>query len=71
MSASHGMTETTVACSRGYIAGPHQTDQLLNTREPASTWSLRLMDNTTQEVPPAHRASAWDAHGVAERVSVE
>ena len=70
MSASHGIADTTVACWQAYLAGPHQSDQTLSTREPTDTQPTRLMHITAQEVPPAHRAQVYDAHGMAERVSV-
>ena len=70
MSASHGIADTTVACWRAYLAGPYQGDLTLHTREPASAHPTRLVHITAQEVPPAHRAQVYDAHGMAERVSV-
>jgi DNA-binding CsgD family transcriptional regulator len=70
MSASHGIADTTVACWRAYLAGPCQNDRTLSPLEPTATQPTRLMHITAQEVPAAHRAQVYDAHGMAERVSV-
>ncbi len=78
MSASHGVPDTTLDCWRAYISGPYLSDRTL-CREPSlppfqsvSSGSpvQQLSHITAQEVPPEHRAKVYEAHGMAERVSI-
>ena len=73
MSASRGVPDTTQDCWWAYLSGPYRKDR---------TWGRAFDDDTpiellTQlchvtatEVEGEHRARVYDAHGVAERVSV-
>jgi len=72
MSASLGVPDTTQDCWWAYLSGPYRRD---------STWGrpfddapaaplTRLCHVTAQEVEGEHRARVYEAHGVAERVSV-
>ncbi|WP_218510702.1 helix-turn-helix transcriptional regulator [Variovorax sp. dw_308] len=73
LSASLGVPDTTRDCWRAYLSGPVAVDRTLR---PASDGAsapeagLRLCHITAPEVPAEHRAKVYDAHGVAERVSV-
>ena len=70
MSASHGVPDTTVDCWRAYLSGPHRTDRSL-VREPQATHTSMTMNHITAlEVPAEHRAKVYEAHGMAERVSI-
>ncbi len=78
MSASHGVPDTTRDCWRAYLSGPYLSDRTL-CREPAqaphcpipsSPPVQQLSHITAQEVPPEHRAKVYEAHGMAERVSI-
>jgi DNA-binding CsgD family transcriptional regulator len=72
MSASLGVPDTTQDCWWAYLSGPYRTDR---------TWGrsfddtpveplTRLCHVTAKEVEGEHRARVYEAHGVAERVSV-
>lgn len=72
MSASLGVPDTTQDCWWAYLSGPYRSDR---------TWGHALADApvepltrlchvTATEVEGEHRARVYDAHGVAERVSV-
>jgi DNA-binding CsgD family transcriptional regulator len=73
MSASRGVPDTTQDCWWAYLSGPYRKDR---------TWGRAFDDNTpidplprlchvtATEVEGEHRARVYDAHGVAERVSV-
>ncbi|MFN4118272.1 helix-turn-helix transcriptional regulator [Acidovorax sp.] len=73
MSASLGVPDTTQDCWWAYLSGPYRRD---------STWGRSFDDDapvapltqlchvTAQEVEGEHRARVYEAHGVAERVSV-
>lgn len=75
-SASLGVPDTTRDCWRAYLSGPIACDRTLQAHEPApaprplSGEALRLCHITACEVPPEHRVKVYEAHGVAERVSV-
>ncbi len=72
-SASLGVPDTTRACWNAYAAGPILVDRTLRRGEgsaPEASTPLRLCHITAPEVPPEHRARVYEAHGVAERVSV-
>lgn len=70
MSASHGVPDTTVDCWRAYLSGPHRVDRSL-VCETVPPHAPAMMNHITAgEVPAEHRAKVYEAHGVAERVSV-
>jgi hypothetical protein len=75
MSASHGVPDTTRDCWRAYLSGPYRSDRTLLNRAHAAgpahnNTSSQISHITAQEVPPEHRAKVYEAHGVAERVSI-
>lgn len=79
MSASYGVPDTTRDCWRAYLSGPYRSDRTLlrgtPTSDPAHPSSQtkktsQISHITAQEVPPEHRAKVYEAHGVAERVSI-
>jgi DNA-binding CsgD family transcriptional regulator len=71
LSASHGMPDTTRDCWRAYLSGPYLHDRSL-VREPGAgaPASPLLCHITAQEVAAEHRARVYEAHGVAERLSI-
>lgn len=70
-SASLGIPDTTRDCWRAYLSGPIRSDRTLrDERAAALRETLHLCHITAREVPPEHRAKVYEAHGVAERVSV-
>nr|WP_315431561.1 helix-turn-helix transcriptional regulator [uncultured Albidiferax sp.] len=70
MSASHGVPDTTRDCWRAYLSGPYLGDSTLYRAPPAAALQQQVSHITAQEVPPEHRAKVYEAHGMAERVSV-
>lgn len=76
MSASHGVPDTTRACWRAYLSGPFRSDRTLLRGTPPADPTNKTRETsqishiTAQEVPPEHRAKLYEAHGVAERVSI-
>lgn len=69
MSASWGIPDTTRACWNAYMTGPHLHDRTLNAPTVPSGHTV-LCHITAPEVPPQHRARVYEAHGMAERISV-
>jgi DNA-binding CsgD family transcriptional regulator len=69
MSASLGVPDTTVACWNAYLSGPYLTDRSLAQDDNAAQGTM-LRHITAQEVSSEHRSRVYEAHGVAERVSV-
>lgn len=69
-SASLGVPDTTRDCWRAYLSGPIAGDRTLRSNHAPGGDALRLCHITAQEVPAEHRAKVYEAHGVAERVSV-
>ncbi len=69
LSGSLGVPDTTQACWRAYLSGPYLRDRTLMGETAGEAQSL-LCHLTAQEVPAEHRARVYEAHGVAERVSV-
>lgn len=71
LSASLDAIDTTRDCWRAYLSGPIGTDRSFGLAS-GLTWpfDLRVCHVTASEVPPEHRAKVYEAHGVAERVSV-
>ncbi|WP_440112010.1 helix-turn-helix transcriptional regulator [Acidovorax sp. BL-A-41-H1] len=72
MSASHGVPDTTQDCWWAYLSGPYRKDRTWGrTFDEAPTQPLtQLCHVTAHEVEGEHRARVYEAHGVAERVSV-
>lgn len=70
LSASCGVPDTTHDCWRAYLSGPHRTDHSFGPMAllPPSTPHLCHLD--AQEAPAEHRAKVYDAHGMAERLSL-
>ncbi len=69
MSASLGVPDTTRDCWNAYLSGPYRSDRTFaNPSAPAE--QPMLCHITAPEVPAQHRARVYEAHGVAERVSV-
>ena len=73
LSGSLGVPDTTQDCWRAYLSGPHLHDRTLinetagDCLEEAKSLLCHL---TAREVPTEHRTRVYEAHGVAERVSV-
>jgi len=71
MSGSHGVPDTTRDCWQAYLAGPYRVDRSLHADSPAAPpGSLQLCHITAREVAQEHRACIYEAHGVAERLSI-
>ena len=69
MSASLGVPDTTRDCWNAYLSGPHRNDRTLDSQSPTPEQAV-LCHITAREVPAQHRARVYEAHGMAERVSV-
>ncbi|MBK6649451.1 MAG: LuxR family transcriptional regulator [Betaproteobacteria bacterium] len=69
MSASLGVPDTTRACWHAYLSGPYLTDRSL-VKDGSVGAGPVLCHITAQEVSAEHRARVYEAHGMAERVSV-
>jgi DNA-binding CsgD family transcriptional regulator len=69
MSGSLGVPDTTRDCWHAYLSGPYRSDRTLM-HEWLQPDQPLLCHITAQEVPGEHRARVYEAHGVAERVSV-
>ncbi len=69
MSASLGIPDTTRECWNAYLSGPYWSDRTLAVQD-ASADSMVLCHITAPEVPAQHRARVYEAHGMAERVSI-
>lgn len=69
LSGSLGVPDTTQDCWRAYLSGPYLHDRTLMGEAGDEAQSL-LCHLTAREVPAEHRARVYEAHGVAERVSV-
>ena len=69
MSASWGIPDTTRDCWNAYLSGPHLQDRTL-TAQDQPLGPTMLCHITAPEVPVQHRARVYEAHGMAERVSV-
>jgi DNA-binding CsgD family transcriptional regulator len=71
MSASHGIPDTTRDCWRAYLSGPYRSDRSLVREQPGPAQESTLLCHiSAQEVAAEHRARVYEAHGVAERVSI-
>ena len=69
LSGSLGVPDTTRDCWKAYLSGPQRSDRTLINEISGDEHPL-LCHLTAQEVPTQHRARVYEAHGVAERVSV-
>lgn len=69
LSGSLGVPDTTQDCWRAYLSGPYLHDRTLIGETVGEAQSL-LCHLTAREVPAEHRARVYEAHGVAERVSI-
>jgi DNA-binding CsgD family transcriptional regulator len=72
MSSSLGVPDTTQDCWWAYLSGPYREDRTWGRAfdDGPATSVPRLCHVTAQEVEGEHRARVYDAHGVAERISV-
>ncbi len=70
LSASSEARDTTRECWRAYLSGPHLRDSTWKHGGTAPARSTALCHITAQEVEGEHRALVYDAHGMAERVSI-
>lgn len=68
-SASHEVPDRTTHCWQAYLAGPHARDRTLQW-DGADAGRAHLCHITSGEVPDDHRQRVYDAHGVAERISI-
>jgi DNA-binding CsgD family transcriptional regulator len=68
-SGSRGVPDTTQDCWRAYLSGPIQEDRTLVDSVDRSP-GPQLCHITASEVTGSHRQRVYEAHGVAERVSV-
>lgn len=69
MSASLGIPDTTRECWNAYLSGPYLSDRTLAVQDESAD-SMVLCHITAPEVPAQHRARVYEAHGMAERVSI-
>lgn len=69
MSASHGIPDTTQDCWWAYLSGPYRSDRTWGDAV-AAVPSTRLCHLTASEVGGEHQARVYEAHGMAERVSI-
>lgn len=69
LSASLGVPDTTRDCWRACLSGPQRRDQTLEREEPSRA-AVLLCHIVADEVPLEHRQLVYEAHGMAERVSV-
>jgi DNA-binding CsgD family transcriptional regulator len=68
LSASRGVPDTTRDCWQAYLSGPCRSDGTWGAAQAAPR--PRLCHVTAGEIAADHRTRVYDAHGVAERVSV-
>lgn len=69
MSASHGIPDTTQDCWWAYLSGPYRTDRTWGEASVTAP-GTRLCHLTASEVGGEHQARVYEAHGMAERVSI-
>jgi DNA-binding CsgD family transcriptional regulator len=71
-SASVGVPDTTRECWNAYASGPIYKDRTLLAGDAFAgrPEPIRLCHITAMEMPAEHRAKVYEAHGVAERISV-
>ena len=70
MSASHGIPDTTQDCWWAYLSGPYRTDRTWGEASSVATPGTRLCHLTASEVGGEHQTRVYEAHGMAERVSI-
>lgn len=70
LSASCGVPDTTRDCWRAYLSGPHRADSSFGPMALLPPTMAQLCHLEAQEAPPEHRAKVYDAHGMAERLSL-
>lgn len=70
MSASTEAEDRTRACWSAYLSGPHRHDRSLAAPTASGDAALRLCHAVASDMQPEHRARVYEAHGMAERVSV-
>lgn len=70
LSAARGVPDTTRDCWRAYLSGPHRADRSFAQASSATDHAPLLCHLTAEEAPAEHRAKVYEAHGMAERVSV-
>lgn len=70
MGISHRRPDTTRDCWRAYMSGPYLRDQTLTRSATLLDQTPTVCHVTAGEVPAEHRCKVYDAHGMAERVSV-
>jgi DNA-binding CsgD family transcriptional regulator len=71
LSGALDVPDTTRQCWQAYLSGPWRNDRSLHPAlESAPGASAAVCHITAGEVPAEHRARIYEAHGVAERVSV-
>lgn len=71
LSGALDVPDTTRACWQAYLAGPYRHDRSLHPAHEAPPAGTPVVCHITAgEVPAEHRARVYEAHGVAERVSV-
>lgn len=69
LSASLGIPDTTRACWTAYLSGPVRADRSLRFDD-SPAQRTQLCHITAREVAQEHRARVYEAHGMAERVSI-
>ena len=69
MSSSLGIPDTTRECWSAYLSGPYRSDRTLEVQDDSPD-GMVLCHITASEVPAQHRARVYEAHGMAERVSI-
>ncbi|MDI9232500.1 helix-turn-helix transcriptional regulator [Limnohabitans lacus] len=69
MSSSLGIPDTTRECWNAYLSGPYRSDRTLAVQDTAPD-GMVLCHITAPEVPAPHRTRVYEAHGMAERVSI-
>ena len=70
LSAARGVPDTTRDCWRAYLSGPHRGDRSFVQASDAVDHAPLLCHLTADEAPEEHRTKVYEAHGMAERVSV-
>ena len=70
LSAALGIPDTTRDCWWAYLSGPYRHDHTWGRGEREADAPLRLCHITAQEVGGEHQARVYEAHGMAERVSI-
>lgn len=69
-SASLGMPDATRDCWRAYLSGPHLHDRSWSTLGSGAARAAGLCHVSADEIGGEHKARVYDAHGMAERLSI-